>query len=101
MSKYPREEVGKLSHTGYYALLQPIVNCLSTFEPAPIHESRLRLGYLLKARRAKVRRAPRPVCCTASFLVRLESMSNSFSYRFQNCNTTFLDALSSIALQSY
>src|SRR5271165_6160795 len=28
-----------------------------------------------------VRRAPGPVCCTASFLVCLESLSDSFSYR--------------------
>jgi hypothetical protein len=46
------------------------------------------------ARRAKVRWAPGPVCCTASFLVCLESLSDSFSYRtdlpfeFQSCNTT-------------
>jgi DDE domain len=34
-----------------------------------------------KARRAGVRQAAGPVCCTASFLVCLESRSDSFSYR--------------------
>ena len=36
-----------------------------------------------KARRAGVRWAPGPVCCTASFLVCLELKSNSYDYRAQ------------------
>jgi transposase-like protein len=38
---------------------------------------------IAKARRAGVRWAPGPVCCTASFLVCLELKSNSYDYRAQ------------------
>jgi predicted metal-binding membrane protein len=39
------------------------------------------LALFEQVRRAKVRRAPRPVCCTASSLVFLGSMSDLLSYR--------------------